>query len=114
MVSSRRQRKEEKNREISERRKRHAELALEVFGRPLMTSPAELGLGEKWWVDRYTWLKEKGYVLRQRYTPNWIPSWEGTSKSWDDCEDSCVPFVSRVIMITAIAYAQEIIGRLPI
>ncbi|KAF9077759.1 kinase-like domain-containing protein [Rhodocollybia butyracea] len=37
------------------------------------------GLGldelEEWWVDRFEFLKEKGYLLRPRYRPGWKPSY---------------------------------------
>ncbi|KAF9077722.1 hypothetical protein BDP27DRAFT_1311566 [Rhodocollybia butyracea] len=31
---------------------------------------------EKWWVDRFEFLKEKGYLLRPRYRPGWKPSYK--------------------------------------
>jgi len=31
---------------------------------------------EEWWVDRYEFLKEKGYMLRPRYRPGWKPSYK--------------------------------------
>lgn len=42
----------------------------------------EMGLGsfgpsELWWRDHYTWLLEQGYQLRERYKPDWVPSWKG-------------------------------------
>lgn len=44
----------------------------------------EMGLGsvteaEMWWRTHYTWLLESGYRLRQRYAPDWVPSWKGKS-----------------------------------
>ncbi|KAJ7782417.1 kinase-like domain-containing protein [Mycena maculata] len=30
---------------------------------------------ESFWHDHYDWLKERGYLLRQRYQPDWVPSW---------------------------------------
>lgn len=27
------------------------------------------------WRDRYAFLQERGYLLRPRYNPKWIPSW---------------------------------------
>lgn len=51
--------------------------------------PCVLFKGEHYWRDRSLWLKEHGYTLRPRYSPDWKPSWIGTSKRWMDCEDSC-------------------------
>ncbi|KAK7435430.1 hypothetical protein VKT23_019691 [Stygiomarasmius scandens] len=35
---------------------------------------------EIWWRDHSSWLGDKGYTLRQRYNPGWIPSWLGTGR----------------------------------
>ncbi|TEB15506.1 hypothetical protein FA13DRAFT_1747516 [Coprinellus micaceus] len=37
---------------------------------------AKLGKGEQYWRDRYQWLLERGYRLRTRYHPDWVPSWQ--------------------------------------
>ena len=50
--------------------------------------PCVIFKGEHYWRDRSLWLKEQGYVLRPRYSPDWKPSWVGTSKHRMDCEDS--------------------------
>jgi hypothetical protein len=37
--------------------------------------PAErLTRAEKWWRDHYELLKQRGYLLRPRYQPDWSPS----------------------------------------
>jgi serine/threonine protein kinase len=44
--------------------------------------------GEVWWKEQYTWLLERGYQLRPRYDPAWVPSWKGKpSGSALSCED---------------------------
>lgn len=48
----------------------------------------ELDDGEKFWRDRYEWLQQRGYVLRPRYKPDWVPSWTGSKKLPYYCEDS--------------------------
>ncbi|KAG0698895.1 hypothetical protein DFH29DRAFT_809763, partial [Suillus ampliporus] len=40
------------------------------------------------------WLENCGYLLRPRYKPDWIPSWQGTSKSMFACEDWIKPQAS--------------------
>jgi hypothetical protein len=42
---------------------------------------------EIWWRDHYNFLKDKGYKLRRRYTPDWVPSWTNTNKTDINCED---------------------------
>ncbi|KAG2130419.1 uncharacterized protein EDB93DRAFT_1180268 [Suillus bovinus] len=42
---------------------------------------------EIWWRDHYDFLNKKGYKLRVRYSPDWVPSWTNTNKSDIDCED---------------------------
>ncbi|KIJ60042.1 hypothetical protein HYDPIDRAFT_139776 [Hydnomerulius pinastri MD-312] len=50
--------------------------------------PEELDpAGEVWWRDHYNWLKSRGYLLRPRYSPNWVPSWITSKKGWVECED---------------------------
>ena len=51
---------------------------------------------EKTWRDRQPGLLQRGYVLRQRYHPDWKPSWEGTNVEPDFCEDSVAQLVSQV------------------
>lgn len=54
-------------------------------------SPAEI-----WWRDHQLWLQKKGYMLRPRYRPGWVPSWEGKNDvNPADCEDGISPNVSR-------------------
>lgn len=36
--------------------------------------------GEIFWRDRYDWLEQRGYELRTRYKPDWVPSWKGTGR----------------------------------
>lgn len=58
------------------------------------TPAGHLGPSELFWRDHYNWLKECGYVLRPRYAPDWVPSWEakdpknsGPRKPYHHCED---------------------------
>ncbi|KAG2076601.1 hypothetical protein BDR04DRAFT_1125659 [Suillus decipiens] len=51
------------------------------------TAHGHLSEFEIWWRDHYNFLKEKGYTLRSRYSPDWVPSWTNTNKAPIDCED---------------------------
>ena len=42
---------------------------------------------EAWWVERQETLERVGYMLRPRYRPGWKPSWAGTNKEYNRCED---------------------------
>lgn len=37
------------------------------------------------WSDLYFYLRDLGYQLRERYHPDWFPSWvkDGTLSRWD-------------------------------
>jgi len=50
-------------------------------------APGELTPSEIYWRDHQPWLASRGYMLRPRYSPDWVPSWQGTDKTWADCED---------------------------
>ncbi|OSX58938.1 hypothetical protein POSPLADRAFT_1151938 [Postia placenta MAD-698-R-SB12] len=39
------------------------------------------------WVDRQKFLQSRGYMLRSRYRPEWVPSWQGLDKLPIECED---------------------------
>ena len=77
--------------------------------------PEELDPREVWWRDRYEQLSNHGYLLRPRYTPQWIPSWKASNRDWTDCEDgqrlevrkfssyncnptACHPSIARLLM----------------
>ncbi|KAG6836479.1 hypothetical protein H0H93_007648 [Arthromyces matolae] len=52
--------------------------------------PGVLGEDECFWRDHYDFLKAHGYTLRQRYKPDWVPSWEKdgyTGRKDFHCED---------------------------
>ncbi|KAI8993982.1 kinase-like domain-containing protein [Trametes punicea] len=36
----------------------------------------DLSEDEIWWRDHQVWLQERGYMLRPRYRPGWVPSWK--------------------------------------
>ena len=42
------------------------------------------------WQSRQPFLQSRGYTLRPRYRPGWIPSWRHTGAHPSDCEDGTV------------------------
>jgi hypothetical protein len=61
-------------------------LLLTFRNRPL-TDRAVLDRSELFWSRHQKWLEGCGYMLRPRYLPGWVPSWQGNKKNWDECED---------------------------
>ena len=55
-----------------------------------------LSEGETFWRDHYRFLKDRGYTLRDRYNPDWVPSWKSgkSSRNWRDSEDGQLLLVS--------------------
>ena len=64
-----------------------SDLMIEVWGTSDPTPPEQLDAREVWWRDRYDQLNNYGYLLRPRYSPQWVPSWKSSSRGWKDCED---------------------------
>jgi hypothetical protein len=58
--------------------------------------PEVLRGSELFWSGHQKWLEDCGYMLRPRYLPGWVPSWEGKKKSWFDSEDGQFDLVSRL------------------
>ena len=63
--------------EAETRRAARAQRELEAFGE--VHTPWDGGLVEyeTWWSQHYEWLRGQGFLLRQRYAPDWVPSWQG-------------------------------------
>ncbi|OCH84104.1 hypothetical protein OBBRIDRAFT_742165, partial [Obba rivulosa] len=55
------------------------------------------------WRDRQPWLQERGYALRPRYRPTWVPSWRDTGKFWVNCEDSLTVVLPHLLDATRIS-----------
>ena len=60
---------------------------LEMWGTTDRIPPEELDPREVWWRDRYERLNNHGYLLRPRYSPQWVPSWKTSNRDWRDSED---------------------------
>ncbi|KAF7797588.1 hypothetical protein EIP86_008788 [Pleurotus ostreatoroseus] len=70
---------------------------------------AQLSNGEIWWRDHQQWLQEKGYMLRPRYRPGWIPSWEGKPDMDPlSCEDGILQSRDSLLDATRISDGQVV------
>lgn len=51
--------------------------------------------GELRWAAQFDFLKSRGYLLRPRYRPGWVPSWPpevDISSGWEDALSARVGF----------------------
>ncbi|KAI8968722.1 kinase-like protein [Trametes punicea] len=62
--------------------------ALQRYARLTEEGLYNLAPQEVFWQARYGPLKDHGYLLRPRYSPEWRPSWVGTKRDPTYCEDS--------------------------
>ena len=65
---------------------------LEQIKASLLESHARLGKIETRWRDTQSLLEKHGYMLRPRYRPGWVPSWQkNPSLNPERCEDYIMP-----------------------
>lgn len=60
----------------------------------------DLTPAETWWSLHYDELLSHGYLLRPRFRPGWIPSWQDKPLSPYHCEDAYTNFVRSPTRIT--------------
>ncbi|KAG1848167.1 kinase-like domain-containing protein [Suillus tomentosus] len=83
--------------------RRRAEREIAVFGEERDRRPGALSVDEIWWRRQYEWLKVRGYLLRPRYAPDWVRSWEGSKRHAFDCEDGRAIHFGQVMDATRVA-----------
>lgn len=59
---------------------------------------------EIFWRDQQVWLQEKGYMLRPRYHPNWIPASQGKAGPARIHEDTVCPLVRAFTALIFLAH----------
>ena len=79
---------------------------------PSLDEPADLRLlpYEEIWVTLYPFLLSRGYKLRPRYHPEWIPSWTGDPDTFAafHSEDG-IPSVSLTIFVKSVGLLISIL-----
>jgi hypothetical protein len=65
------------------------------------------GIEIRYWRNNYEWLRDRGYQLRPRYSPDWIPSWIGTTKPHWNFEDG-VNLVVRSLNLSLHRFSFEV------
>ncbi|KAF8600263.1 hypothetical protein BDV93DRAFT_496918 [Ceratobasidium sp. AG-I] len=78
----------------------------------LSQSPEELSDAEKRWVSFQPYLLSKGYQLRPRYRPDWVPSWKSTGLHPYDCEDSSDALPARVLDATRLEDQRQVVIKM--
>ncbi|CAE6361396.1 unnamed protein product [Rhizoctonia solani] len=76
------------------------------------SSPEELSEVEKRWVTFQPYLLSKGYQLRPRYRPGWIPSWKDTNLDPISCEDSGNALPIRTLDATRLCDQLQVIIKM--
>jgi len=82
--------------EAENRRAARAQCELEAFGEAQTPWDGGLVEYETWWSQHYEWLREQGYLLRPRYAPDWVPSWQGKDMDTFMYEDARVSEVGKL------------------
>ena len=80
----------------------------EVFGTADRLRLEELDPREIWWRERYDRLRARGYLLRPRYAPEWVPSWTVSNRDREECEDG-----KRLLVCTffpCLSSSQPVLG----
>ncbi|KIK89992.1 hypothetical protein PAXRUDRAFT_831730 [Paxillus rubicundulus Ve08.2h10] len=95
--------KTDRKAEADRRTAQRAQKEVSVFGTNYHLSPEELDSREVWWRVHYEQLKARGYLLRPRYSPEWVPSWTNTKKDWLECEDGKRLRFAQIIDATRIS-----------
>lgn len=102
----RKTRRETESRQFSELL---TQLGQDTRGHAELSDTSPLSENELWWSRHFHWLKDRGYLLRPRYAPDWVPSWRGTKKDRFSCEDNVTSKVSDTLRQLFLAY----LGSLP-
>lgn len=70
---------------------------------------AVLLAGEHYWKDRYHWLLDRGFQLRSRYHPDWVPTWEqDPSRDENDGDDYISTSVSTKYLLLLAANSVDV------
>ncbi|KIJ07482.1 hypothetical protein PAXINDRAFT_173469 [Paxillus involutus ATCC 200175] len=97
-----------KTEQQAEADRRIAQKEVLAFGTNTHFSPEELDDREVWWRSHYEELKARGYLLRPRYSPDWVPSWKTSKKDWVECEDGKRLGFAQIIDATRISDSKVV------
>ncbi|KAG8740316.1 hypothetical protein FRC10_004498 [Ceratobasidium sp. 414] len=78
----------------------------------LSLNPEERSDAEKRWVSFQPYLLSKGYQLRPRYRPDWVPSWKTTGANPYNCEDSANSLPLRILDATRVKDQLQVVIKM--
>ncbi|QRV87097.1 kinase domain protein [Ceratobasidium sp. AG-Ba] len=78
----------------------------------ILRPPEERSDAEMRWVSLQPYLLSRGYQLRPRYQPDWIPSWTITGADPRECEDSTDVLPFRTLDATRINDQQQVMIKI--
>ncbi|KAG9092215.1 hypothetical protein FRC06_000194 [Ceratobasidium sp. 370] len=78
----------------------------------LSVTPERRSDAEKRWVSFQPYLWSKGYKLRPRYQPDWVPSWKTTGADPDDCEDSLNSLPVHILDATRVRDQLQVVIKM--
>ncbi|QRV88410.1 kinase domain protein [Ceratobasidium sp. AG-Ba] len=78
----------------------------------VLQAPEERSDAELRWVSFQPYLYSKGYQLRPRYRPDWVPSWTLTGADPDSCEDSPDVLPIRTLDATRIHDQSQVVIKI--
>ncbi|KAG8716786.1 hypothetical protein FRC08_008811 [Ceratobasidium sp. 394] len=67
---------------------------------------------ENQWVSFQPYLLSKGYQLRPRYQPDWVPSWKATGANPLSCEDSANSMPLRILDGTRVEDQAQVVIKM--
>ncbi|KAG8791258.1 hypothetical protein FRC12_009739 [Ceratobasidium sp. 428] len=82
------------------------------FVSSLSLKPEERSEAENRWVALQPYLLSKGYQLRPRYRPDWVPSWKATGTNPRNCEDSTNSLPLRVLDATSVNDQRQVVIKM--
>lgn len=77
------------------------EARMAVLMSSISDSRATLFPNEEFWRGRQKFLEARGYILRTRYHPDWVPSWRTMDIDPHRCDDFYPLFVSPIFALHA-------------
>ncbi len=80
----------------------------DAYSEPENRQAGTLVMTERWWRDHYNDIAAKGYRLRPRYHPQWVPSWQKTGKDFYTAEDGQATIVRIVAFFLVRILTREL------
>ncbi|QRV72204.1 kinase domain protein [Ceratobasidium sp. AG-Ba] len=75
-------------------------------------APEQRSEAEQRWVSFQPYLQSKGYQLRPRYQPDWVPSWTITGADPLECEDSTNVVPLRALDATRMSDQSQVVIKM--